>query len=346
MNHTVENGGGFASLREFWAALRAYQFDGRHDPRLAARAPTGLNETDPTAGGFLVPAQWADGFFASMYENSVLAPLTEIEELDGPLVEFNIPGVDETSRVDGSRWGGVQAFWSAEASTVTSKRPKAKMISFAPHKLTGVAYVTNEMLKDSAIFEGFIRRAFGAELGFKLDQAIFAGTGAGTPNGVLNSGALIVIPKEAGQAAATILQLNVANMWKRLPLASRQRAVWIVNEDLESTFATLNVGDRPNIYKPASDTSPYPTLFGRPVIAIEQAPTLGSQGDILLADLSQYLTVSGPPRFAISADAGFLTDESIMRFSLRVDGNPLWTSPITPFNGTVTRSPFVTLAAR
>jgi hypothetical protein len=49
---------------------------------------------------------------------------------------------------------------------------------------------------------------------------------------------------------------------------------------------------------------------------------------------------------AISGDVLFLSDQVVFRFKLRVDGKPLWTSPITPFNGTQTRSPFVALAQR
>ena len=236
---SVEHGGGFSSLKEYWAALRAFQFDSRPDRRLAIpglRAPTGNNETDASAGGFLVPPQWSDTFFASMYEDSVIAPLTSIVELDGPLAEFNIPGIDEVSRVDGSRWGRVQSFWTTEAATVANTKPELKKVSFAPHKLTAVIWATSEMMSDSAIFEAFVKRAFGSEIGFKLDAAILSGTGAGVPGGILNSASLIVVPKESGQAPATILQVNISNMWKRLPLASRRRAVWLVNEDVESTF--------------------------------------------------------------------------------------------------------------
>ena len=67
---------------------------------------------------------------------------------------------------------------------------------------------------------------------------------------------------------------------------------------------------------------------------------------LVLADLSQYATLSGGLQAAISADVPFLTDEVVFRFALRVDGKPLWASAITPFNGGSTRSPFVTLAAR
>jgi len=91
----------------------------------------------------------------------------------------------------------------------------------------------------------------------------------------------------------------------------------------------------------------FPLLKGRPILAIEQASSLGTVGDIVLADLKQYRIVQGAPRFAMSADIAFDTDELAFRFALRVDGKPAYSSPITPFNGSTTkRSPFVTLAAR
>ena len=348
----VRSTGGFASFREFYGALRAAQFENVRDPRLVAptitqRGPTGLNETDPTAGGFLVPAQWADSFLGSLYDDAVISPLTWTEELTGALAEFNLPAVDEASRANGSRWGGVQAYWSGEAQTITATLPKARQVTFTPHKLIAFCYATNEILADSAMFEAFARKAFAAEMGFKLDAAIFSGTGAGTPAGLLSSSSLITIAKEPGQAPGTIVQQNIAKMWARLPLASRSRAVWLVNEDVESTFDTLNVGDRPNAFMSAGvHGNPYPTLHGRPMIAIEQASPLGTVGDIVLADLTQYLTVTPGPQYALSADAGFTSDQSIMRFTLCVAGNPLWSTPITPANGGPTRSPFITLAAR
>lgn len=348
----VRSTGGFASLREFYGAIRAAQFDGVRDPRLisptiAQRGPTGLNEVDPTAGGFLVPQQWADGFLGSLYDESVIAPLTWTEELTGPLVEFNLSAVDETNRANGSRWGGVQAYWSSEASTISASLPHTRRVSFGPKKLIGFMWATNELLADSALFEAFARKAFASEIGFKLDAAILSGTGAGTPGGILSSSGLITVAKEAGQAAASLYQVNISKMWARLPAPSRKRAVWLVNEDVESTLDTLNVGDRPQIYTSAGTAgNPLPLLKGRPVITADQCPALGTVGDIVLADLTQYLTVTGAPQYALSADAGFLSDQSVMRFTLRVDGQPLWTSPITPANGTSTRSPFVALAAR
>ena len=70
-------------------------------------------------------------------------------------------------------------------------------------------------------------------------------------------------------------------------------------------------------------------------------------GDIVLADLLQYRIVQASPRFALSADVAFLTDELAFRLVLRMDGMPAYASAVTPFNGSnITRSPFVTLDAR
>jgi hypothetical protein len=42
----------------------------------------------------------------------------------------------------------------------------------------------------------------------------------------------------------------------------------------------------------------------------------------------------------------FLNDEMVWRFVWRVDGQSAFASPITPYAGSSTRSPFVALATR
>ena len=89
------------------------------------------------------------------------------------------------------------------------------------------------------------------------------------------------------------------------------------------------------------------SLMGRPMIEIEQAATLGSAGDLSLVDLSQYLLIKkGGVQFAASIHVEFLSAQQAFRFILRINGIPLWSQPLTPFKGSNTRSPFITLAAR
>jgi HK97 family phage major capsid protein len=137
-------------------------------------------------------------------------------------------------------------------------------------------------------------------------------------------------------------------MWIR----SRQNAVWLINQDIEPQLyqlsQTVGTGGLP-MFLPAggSNNAPSSTLFGRPIIPIEYASTLGTPGDIILADFSQYvLADKRGMQAATSMHVRFLTDEMTFRFTYRVDGQPIWNLPLTPFKGTSSKSPFVVLAAR
>lgn len=339
----------FGSLAENIRAIVKAEGGGEVDPRLS-RAPTGLNTTDPTAGGFLIEPEYSSELLALAYEETLIAGLCDRRETENPLAEVKVPGIDETSRADGSRFGGVLSYWEAEGHTVPATLPKFKNIAFSGKKLFALIYGTNELMADAPMFEAHVKRVFAAEISFKLDLAALSGTGAGVPQGILNSSATIVVPKVNGQVAATIVSENVQSMWKRLPAPSRYRAVWLANEDVDEQLQAINGGaggSQPELYQPAgTNGSKYPLLKGRPVLTIEQCPVLGTVGDIVLADLSHYVIVDGGIRPMISAHLQFLTDETVIRFVLHVDGRSAFASPITPYNGSVTRSPFVTLAAR
>ena len=103
------------------------------------------------------------------------------------------------------------------------------------------------------------------------------------------------------------------------------------------------------VYIPGNSAaaSPFGTLLGRPVIPVEQCKTVGDLGDIVLADMSQYMLIEkGGVKQAESIHVRFLYDEQVFRFTYRVNGQPLWDSALTPANGSNTVSPFVALAAR
>lgn len=315
------------------------------DSRLI-RAPLGGNEVDPSGGGFLVQDTFVEELVESLYAESVLAPMVDRRVTSKPLATVKIPAVDETSRADGSRWGATTSYWAAESASVSASFPRFRELQFSAKKLIALCYASGELLDDAPMLGAHLTRAFAAEMGFKLDHAIFRGAGAGTPLGVLHGPSTITIAKENGQAPATILSDNVRKMWSALPAPCRKRAVWIVNEDVEGQL-DQSAGGFSGLYMPAGTAgNAAPLLKGRPVIPIEQASVLGTVGDIVLADLSEYIAVMGDLKTAVSAHVQFVSDQLVFRFTLRVDGMPAWASPITAYNGSGTRSPFIALAAR
>ena len=260
---------------------------------------------------------------------------------------IKIRAVDEESRANGSRWGGVQTFWEGEADQIGDSKPKFRIMELSLKKLTGLCYATDELLEDAAALEAVLREAFAEEFAFKIDDAILSGNGAGQPLGILNSTSLVKVEKERDQSEILKVE-NIVKMWNRIWSKSRANAVWYINQEIEPYLYTLKIGDRP-VYVPAGGLSekPYATLFGRPVLPLEQCSAIGEVGDIVLADLGQYLMIDkGGVKQAQSIHVRFIYDESVFRFIYRCDGQPIWNKALTPYKGSASVSPFVALAKR
>lgn len=351
--------GGFESLGHFALSVRnaARPGGGGFDPRLERLAPTNVaGEGSGAEGGYAVPQDFRTAIMAKVMGEDSLLSRTDQITINGNTL--SVP------KDNGTPWGtsGVRAYWGAEGGQKTSSRPSLDTMMLRLNKVYALVPVTDELLEDAAAMDSFLRRKMGEAIDFAINLAIVQGTGGGQPLGILNSPALITVTKESSQVGDTIVANNVIKMWSRLHSPSRSRAVWLVNQDIETQLYTMALPGKDNtgasvsgwgshVFMPAGGLSgsPYSTLFGRPIIPTQACETLGDAGDIILADLSQYLTVlkSGPnPRFDISIHLWFDYDVTAYRAVLRMTGQPWWDAPIDPRDGTNTLSPFVTLEAR
>lgn len=338
----------FRSMGEFLDAVRQASYPGGQiDNRLSVLNATGLNEGLNSEGGFVVETTYVNELMQRAYAKAPIASRARKFPLSANSNRMKIPGIDETSRANGSRLGGVQAFWTGEAQTVTATKPAFRMIDLELNKLMALCYATDEILTDAATLDAWIKIAFDEEMSFKLDDAAFSGTGAGMPLGIMNSGALVTVAKESAQAADTIVHANITKMWNRLWNRNRASAAWFINQDCEPQLQDMIFGTD-NISPYSREYIERGTILGRPVIAVEQASTLGDLGDIVLADMSQYYMIEKGAGVdaAVSMHVRFLYDEQVFRFIYRADGQPSWISPLTPYKGTNTYSPFITLQAR
>ena len=311
----------------------------------------GISEGVPGDGGYLVQQDFSQELLKRAYETGILGNLCRRQPVGPNSNGFKINVVDESSRATGSRMGGIQMFWTGEGRQLQASQPKFRQLELNLQKLTGLLYATDELLADTTALQAFIMDAFAEEYGFMIDDAIIRGTGAGMPQGILNSNALVTVPAEAGQPNQTVVFENLSNMWGRLPARSRRNAVWLINQEVEPQLDRLAIAvgvggaieARFVTYGPDGAIR----IKGRPVIAIEQSEALGVTGDIILADLTQYLLIDkGPMESAVSIHVRFVWDEQTFRFVYRVNGQPIWNKPLTPYKGAGAQSPFVALAGR
>jgi HK97 family phage major capsid protein len=346
---------GFKHFGEFALAVRdACQPGKRPDDRLAllTKTASGMGEVTGSDGGFLVPPEFVQKILERVYAKSNLLGMTDSYTVSSNVIAF--PRSAETSRANGSRWGGVRAYWRDEGEQNTAVKATFARLQLTLRKLFVMINASDELLSDSQgiALEQYLFRVASEEINFVVSDAILNGSGAGQPLGILNADCLVAVAKETGQTAATVNTTNIVKMWARMWAPCRQNAVWLIHQDVEPQLQTMTIGTggaQLVAYMPAGGLSanPYATLMGRPVLPVEWCATLGTQGDIILADLRHYVTATrGMVESAMSIHLRFDYDESVFRFIFRIDGAPWWTAPLTPYKGSNTQSCFVALATR
>ena len=341
----------FGSLAEQCIAIRDATTNAGVDPRLEiVAAAAGAGSAIDSDGGYLIQKDLSNEILRRMYDlGEIIGRVRDIPVSGNGL---KIPYVNETSRVTGSRLGGIRGYYVDEGIAPTTTKTKIGKMDLELHKIAALGYMTEELMSDAPAMSELLTQGFAEELLFMRENEVISGTGGGQAQGILNADCLVTVTKETGQAAATVLFENLSKMWARCYARSRRNAVWFINQDIEPQLDLLSVpvgtGGIP-VYLPAggiADT-PFARLKGRPVIPVEYCETLGTVGDIILADLSQYITISKDGlKQASSIHVRFTTDEIAFRATIRTDGQASWQSALTPFKGTATISPFVALATR
>jgi HK97 family phage major capsid protein len=313
-------------------------------------AASGMSVGTPSDGGYLVRQDWSTELLGRARTESQLLSKCKSIGIGADFDGLEYPYIDEASRVDGSRWGGVQVFRNAEAGTVTAKQPKIGKGEIRLEEITGICYATGRLLRDSTALSDLLGDAFSSEFAFKIDNEIIRGTGSGQCLGILNSPALVTQAAEGGQTATTVNVDNVLKMYARMPARLKPGAVWLIHSDVMTQLPKMVIGQMPVWVPPGGlNNLPYGLLLGKPVIEIEQASALGVVGDIVFANLNEYVVITKASE-GLMADMSmhvrFLNNEVTFRWVYRINGQPAARTAITPANGSSTLSAFVALAAR
>ena len=320
------------------------------DPQLNTYCKsTGMNIAINADGGFLIPPEFSTALLSAMSEAGELAPKCQNFPINNNL---SLPFVNNTTQA--TSWtGGVLIYKQAEGVAKTASLPQFAKAELHLHKMTAVIYTTDELLSDSPIaLQTFLTTMVSTEMALTKDEDIVNGSGAGECLGLMNAPCLISVTKETDQPADTIVTENVLKMASRMYAPSYRNSVWLISQDSMPQIGVLSLtvgtGGAPvfiaDIKNPLGSS-----LLGRPILWSPHCQTIGTTGDIILADFSQYITTTKQGMgmdIATSIHIKFLEDETAFRFVVRFDGQPWWASARTPKHGNSTVSPFVSLASR
>jgi HK97 family phage major capsid protein len=325
LGRSLDNAG-FKNFNEFLTVLSS----GKFDNRLMNTA----SETVPSDGGLSVPDQFAAWLLDASLEEEIVRPRATVWPMKSETLK--VPGFDAATHTS-SLYGGLTGTWIAELGISTEVFAKLRQIQLSAKKLACYTAASNELVADGVDYERQIQAALVKTIAWYLDYAFIQGTGAGQPLGIVNDPALITVTKETGQKASTVVFENCVKMYARLAPQCMNKAVWLASQTTVPQLLTMSlaVGTGGAPIQPAvlQENGKF-SLLGKPVIFSEKIPALGSLGQLMLVDLSQY-TIGMRKEISLdkSIHPGWTTDTASYRAIVRADGQGSWDKAITPKAG-------------
>mgnify|MGYP006273897017 CR=1 FL=1 len=334
--------GGFRSLAEFASAVRAATPGGGNMPsfdRRLAALPSGTHQETGSTEGYMVPPEFRDQIWQVIESSEDLVARMIVEPTSRNAVNIV---TDESTP-----WGstGIQANWRAEGAQMTPSRLQTDAVQVHLHSLYCFVLATDELREDAPLLDSRLTNGAARAITWTLSDALLYGDGRGKPLGFFESGSKVTVAKETSQAADTIVSKNLLKMRSRLLM--REQSFWVANPDIEPEIATLTIGDQP-VYRTSMREGDSDLLLGRPIVYTEHAKTLGDEGDIQLVSPTGYAAFrrADGTRLDRSIHLYFDYGAEAFRWTVRMGGRPYLKAPVSPANGSSTKSHYVTLAAR
>jgi HK97 family phage major capsid protein len=339
---------GFSHLGEFALdVMKAAnnELDAKRVERLKSIAAKGSNAPSSihsglvgADGGFLIAPDFRAELLRNSLSQSALLPLTR--QFNTTSNAVTLPSDEETP------WSaaGVNAYWTSEATAITQSKANLNEVNVRLHKLGVLANVPNELVDDSALALGdYLNTVVPEKIQYKIDDAIINGGGTDRPLGIRETGVLKTVFRKATTAISVE---DVGALFSAIPSTAMNNGVWFANTTINTWLIQMKVGDTP-VFQPDIKTGMGGTLLGRPIVFNEVAANALAAGDLSFYDFSQYLTVIKGEgiRGDMSIHLYFDRDVSAFRFVFRIGGQPWMRSAITRQSGSITMSPFVSLAA-
>lgn len=220
------------------------------------------------------------------------------------------------------------------SGTVTEKSPQTEWVTFTAEKFGGLIRLPSEMSEDSVVDIGqFLARYAARQIAYCEDWNFWRSTGAGsglngTAEGLTKSVATnSKTTTSTGLGSPSEFTLSHFRTLRGVPDASALRqGAYYLHPSFEALLATFNTSGNkpynPNAQIQGTGAQPFmvgPTLDGFPIRWVDVLPVYTTSDalstvHVLFGDVSfNYLGLRGDMRFDTSMEAGFGTDEILVR---------------------------------
>lgn len=228
-----------------------------------------LSEGTASAGGYLVPEDFANVIVEDLRDATVMRQLANVISVTTDT--FHLPRLDSRP----------QAQWRAEKAVKATSTASFSELVLTPYSLASIVTLTQELVDDASLgvngsIVNYITRLMVQALAEKEDRAFWTGSGTGQPTGV--SGYSVGSRAKGSNFADTIISL-----YHDMKQGYRSTAVWVANSYVLAQVRQLK--DSQNRYLVQDlGQSPFGSLLGRPIY--EQNDL--AQTELYFGDFSYY----------------------------------------------------------
>jgi HK97 family phage major capsid protein len=337
--------GEFRNFGEFVQAI-AYEYrEHKANPKLAAIRE--LSVGTPAKGGYLVPDAFIDTIKMVSLGEAVVRPRASVIPAGSqPDQGVDMPALDQTASDGTGLYGGIEVEWITEGATKPEQDSGFKLVELNPKEVAGHIIVTDKLLRNTGGLETLLGTLFRGAISAAEESEFLAGTNAATrPTGIISHAGTIAVNRAT---ANRITYADIVNMFASS--FGIGNYVWVAAKSALPQLMQMKDfeaadSDAPNlVFHPDARTGVLGTLLGLPLVYTDLTPTLGTKGDLMLANFQYYLIKDGYGiEIAASEHVYFTTNKTVIKAFWNVDGKPWLTAPITLRDAATEVSPFVCL---
>ena len=240
-----------------------------------------MTEGTGSAGGFVVPQEWAAEVFRVVEDFGIVPKLATKFPMVGQTL--NVPRLSAS----------VSVYWPGEGSVGTSAQPTFEQVVLTANTLVGLTPMTNELLADANVSViNLLTTLFAEAIAGELDNQGLAGTGSPFTGIMSDTGVTVVQPGNGGGFSTFTgcstpdnLRLLISNVkpWSlQGAVFVMHRSVWAIIQSAKASssgnyfLSTFNPVLNGNTQ--ADGTQSFPlgvagTLWGYPVLLSDKMPT-------------------------------------------------------------------------
>lgn len=329
-------------MKSLWKACTNQEIDPRVDALRRSNQKT-LSGEQGISGGFLIPSQQRSDILKVVGEASLVRKYATVVPMLSRTLEW--PALDYAQGAAGVNAfsAGVRVYWTEEGTAPTATDMKFKKINLHARELRGLAYVPNSTLRDSPEslqmwYSG--EQGFGGAIGAETDYKAINGTGAGSPQGILNSPAKITVSRTT---STDFKFADAVTMMSKVLMTGKPR--WLINQSVMPKLLSFVDAGNNSLFVLNAAIAPQGTILGLPIDWTGKNPALGTAGDVMLVDWSMYL-IGDRQVMLMEVDTSyqFAQDVTTFKVSAAFDGQPWVGSKITLMDGSTQVSPYVVLS--